>query len=382
MSEKKKVRKQWIPAILALILLFSGCARESKSTLETPTPELIKTETMPLSWAKEFSVDRYEGGYDAVHVSDGRSYLVVPKDAPVPDSVPEDWTILQKPIQSIDVVSSAAMDMFLKLDAMEQVAFSGLPDSQWSLEEVRAAQEAGSLRYGGKYSAPDYEQLRSQSCGLAVENTMIYHTPEVIEQLEKLGIPVFIDCSSGEETPLGRMEWIRLYGILLDREDLADQKMEEQAEYFRALEEYPAAGKTAAIFSINASGEAVVRTGTDYLVSMLETAGGTYAFSDLKVTGKRISSTATIAMEQFYKTAKNTDLLIVNSSLTDHCDTMEELKAKSPMFQNMKAVQTGNVYITEDSLYQSSMELGIIMDEMHRILLGQEEGLHYFRKLV
>ena len=90
---------------------------------------------------------------------------------------------------------------------------------------------------------------------------------------------------------------------------------------------------------------------------------------------------ATIAMEQFYKTAKNADILIVNSALTDHCDTLEELKGKSPMFQNMKAVQNGSVYITEDSLYQSSMELGDITDEMHRLIQGQDEGLVHFRKL-
>ncbi len=51
------------------------------------------------------------------------------------------------------------------------------------------------------------------------------------------------------------------------------------------------------------------------------------------------------------------------------------------MFQNMKAVQSGSVYITEDSLYQSSMELGDITDEMHRLIQGQDDGLVHFRKL-
>ena len=183
--------------VLALLLLLAGCSTGAGKDSGT-LAEMKKVGELPLQWAEEFSVDRYEGGYDVVRVSDGRTYLVIPENGSVPDSVPEDWTVLSKPLKNIDVVSSAAMDVFLKLDAMECVDFSGLPENQWHLPEVREAMAGGKIQYGGKYSAPDYEQLRSHQCGVAVENTMIYHTPEVVEQLESLGIPVFVDCSSGE----------------------------------------------------------------------------------------------------------------------------------------------------------------------------------------
>ena len=39
---------------------------------------------------------------------------------------------------------------------------------------------------------------------------MIYHTPEVKEQLEDFGVPVLVERSSYENHPLGRMEWIKL----------------------------------------------------------------------------------------------------------------------------------------------------------------------------
>ena len=37
--------------------------------------------------------------------------------------------------------------------------------------------EAGEITYAGKYSAPDYECILAAHCSLAIENTMIYHTP-------------------------------------------------------------------------------------------------------------------------------------------------------------------------------------------------------------
>ena len=52
---------------------------------------------------------------------------------------------------------------------------------------------------------------------------MILHTPEVKEQLEHFGIPVLVERSSYESDPLARMEWIKLYGILLGREEQAEQ---------------------------------------------------------------------------------------------------------------------------------------------------------------
>lgn len=66
-------------------------------------------------------------------------------------------------------------------------------------------------------AAPDYELILSGGCGLAVESTMVNHVPEVREKLEELGIPVLIDQSSYESHPLGRTEWIKLYGALLGK---------------------------------------------------------------------------------------------------------------------------------------------------------------------
>ena len=36
------------------------------------------------------------------------------------------------------------------------------------------------------------------------------------------GIPVLVETSSYETQPLGRMEWIKLYAALLDKEDEAE----------------------------------------------------------------------------------------------------------------------------------------------------------------
>ena len=46
------------------------------------------------------------------------------------------------------------------------------------IRDRQQAMEEGKIAYAGKYSAPDYEQILAAGCRLAIENTMILHTPE------------------------------------------------------------------------------------------------------------------------------------------------------------------------------------------------------------
>ena len=64
-----------------------------------------------------------------------------------------------------------------KRQGLDSVTLSGTRAEGWYLDEARAAMEAGRIAYAGKYSAPDYETILASGCGLAIENTMIYHTP-------------------------------------------------------------------------------------------------------------------------------------------------------------------------------------------------------------
>ena len=56
---------------------------------------------------------------------------------------------------------------------------SGTKQDGWYIDEAKQAMADGKITYAGKYSAPDYETIYSADCNLAIENTMIYHTPEV-----------------------------------------------------------------------------------------------------------------------------------------------------------------------------------------------------------
>ncbi len=343
--------------------------------------ELTYSHSMELVCAQRFAVDYYEEDYVLITIAEEGRFLLVPEGKKVPEGLAEDVVPLLQPLNQIYLSASAVMDMFTSIGALDRIRFSSLKAEGWYIEEARAAMEAGDILYAGKYSAPDYERIVSEGCGLAIENTMIYHTPEVKEQLERFEIPVLVDYSSYEPEPLGRTEWVKLYGLLAGREEEAEKAFAAQMEAFSSVSGEEASGKTAAFFYITTNGEANVRKSSDYLPRMIELAGGKYLPEHLGEEEDAASSTMSMQMEEFYAAAKDADYIIYNSAVEGELSSVGELLDKSGLLGNFRAVQEGHVYCTTKNLYQSSMELGVLIRDFHRMLSGGEEELTYLYRL-
>ena len=360
----KITRNQFLKLIPAATLVLSGC---SSKTEPANTESLVFSHHYQLDYAQQFTADCYEGGYTMVSIPDsGQKFLVVPQDAAEVDSLPADVTVLRQPVENIYLVSTSVMDLILHLDALDSITLSGTKAEGWYLPEAKQAMEEGRIAYAGKYSAPDYEQILAANCGLAIQNTMILHTPEVKEQLEHFGIPVLVERSSYESGPLERMEWIKLYGILLGKEEQAEQVFAAQEAAIAPLLEQEPTGKSCAFFSLSSNNLATVRKGSDYVAKMIEMAGGTYVFSDLTDNGNSLA-TMNLPLEDFYAGAKDADVLIYNSAIEGTIASVSQLTEKFPLLSEFKAVQNGQVWCTSQSLFQQSMELADLILDMNKV---------------
>lgn len=343
-------------------------------------PGLTWESSMEPVYAEGFSVDYYAGGYALIDVRDGGRYLVVPEDMPVPEGLKPEITVLQQPFEKIYLAATSAMALFDALDALDAIRLSGTDAEGWTIESAREAMERGDILFVGKYSEPDFELLLTEGCDLAVESTMISHSPKVQEMLELLGIPVFVDRSSYEEHPLGRTEWIKLYGVLVDKEEQAGIFFDEQASVLDALQDFENTEKTVAFFYIHSNGSVVIRSASDYIPRMIEIAGGRYAFDGMEDPLSDRSSIS-ITMEEFYDLAVDADYLIYNATIDAPLDTLGELLAKSPLFADFKAVQEGNVWCTDKHLYQATDIVASLITDIHHMLTGEEE-MTFLHRLV
>ena len=335
--------------------------------------------SLPLQYAKCFTVDYYDGGYKLFCLSDGGRYLTVPEGKSVPEGLASDIAVIQQPLSDVYMVASDTMCLFDALNALSCITVSGISHDNWYIPAAVEAMDSGAMVYGGKYNAPDYELLLGKGVKLAVESTMINHTPSVREKLIELGIPVFTEMSSYEPEPLGRTEWVKCYGAMLDREDDAQKLFDEQIAQIGAVDS-AATGKSVAFFYINSNGNAVVRKPGDYVTKMIEQAGGTTAFEELGETDGNMSS-VTLEMERFYAMAKDADVIIYNASIDGSVKSLSDLLSKNALLKDFKAVQSGDVWVTDQNMYQQMMQTGRIIADFNKAITGSGGDTTYVHKL-
>lgn len=371
----------------------AGAKGTSAATGSNSTADpLVYDHSMELSYAENFAVDYYEGGYKLLTTRlNGDRILIVPKHQQAPEDAealvspsaegePGKLIVLQEPVKNLYLVASSVMDMFAQLDSMDAISMCGLKEEDWYIPAAKQAMKDGTLLYAGKYSQPDYELLLSQNCSMAIENSMIYHTPEVMEKLGEFGIPTLVEYSSYEEHPLGRVEWVRFFGALLDQEEKADQLFEKQKEALKRVETEESTGKTVAFFYITSNGLVQVRQSTDYIPKMIELAGGKYVFENLGDPDSR-RSTVNLQLEDFYDGAQDADFLVYNTTIDRQVQTLEDLLKKCSLLKDFKAVKNHQVWCTTEDMYQQSMSAGNLIEDFHRMLTGDDKETRYLYRL-
>lgn len=368
-------------------------AKETESTSDSETSYLTDAPDAPevsglncqgklkLDYAECYDVYYYENDYQLIDVHDSAQYLLVPEGAEAPEDLDESIIVLQKPLDKIYLAASSTMALFRALDSLDNIKMSGIDASGWYIEEAKQDMEDGKIQFAGKYSEPDYEMLVDQDCDVAIESTMILHTPKVQEMIEDLDIPVFVDRSSYETHPLARTEWIKLYGAMLDKEEEAYSFFDEQAKVIGDLKDFKNTEKTVAFFFVSTDGSIVVRRTQDYIPSMIELAGGRYVFQDLDSV-ETTSASVSMSMEEFYAAAADADYLVYNATIDNPIQSVDELVAKNELFEDFKAVQEGNVWCVGKYMYQATDIVGQLITDFHLMLTdGDEKDMTFLTKV-
>ena len=345
---------------------------------------LIWKKKLDISYAKGFSVDYYENEknkavYKLLTIYDDAQYLIIPHNQELAKGVSKDIVIIND-TSKIYLTASQVMDMFDQLGEVDRIKFCALEEKDWYIDSAKERLNSGKMVYAGKYSSPDYEMIISRGCGLVIENTMIYHTPQVKEKLESFGIPVMVDRSSYENEPLGRVEWVKIYGAISNCENKAQEVFDKVVREFEEIESLSEQTNkpVVAFFYISSNGSIKVRKSDDYLPKMIELAGGKYVYDNIGSSENGKSSTINMQMEEFYATAKDADYIIYNSTVDGELTSVSELIKKNELLANFKAVKNKRVYCTSADLYQSSMKLGTITRDINSMIMNSDQMTYLY----
>lgn len=404
------MNKRLIALLTAAVLLLSGCSilptsgtkqfvyndtgtagkssvNEKKLLKKLESSGFIPGETQQNTVATQFSITPYSKYGRTLYllvINGNENYMIYPEGFSTEEitrDFGDDLTLIEQGTRNIYLAATACGADFRAINAIGNISFSSINAKDWYVDEIKDSMNRGAIQFAGRYSAPDYELLTGSNASLAIESTMILHTPAVKEKLTKLGIPVLTDYSSYESSAEARMEWVKVYGLITGHQNEADRFFREKYEAIQKVDDQEKTGKSVVFFSLDAENNAVVRAGTDYIPGMIRSAGGEYAFSDL--TNKKKDShspTVSITFEKFYETAKDADILLVNTTIEGDIGSIADLEARNKLFGDFRAVQNGEVYETSADIYQSVDKSDEIITDMHRIFTG-EKPKKYFKRL-
>lgn len=342
---------------------------------------LTYASTMKLDYADCFHVYYYADGYKLIDIPISGQYLVVPEGGEKPEGLAEDITVIYQPLDEVYLAATGAMSFFDRLDAIDVIKMSSLDVNGWAIQAPIDAMNAGDIVFAGKYSEPDYEMMVEHDCDLALESTMILHTPEVQEMIEDLDIPVMIDRSSYELEVLGRIEWVKLYGALVNKEDVAEEVFAAQKEIVDSMEDFENTGKTVAFFSVNSDRSVVVRKTQDIIPNMIEIGGGKYVLENADDPSTN-SASMNMTMEEFYSQAVNADYIVYNGTIVGALNSVDDLLGKDPLFAEFKAVKEGNVWTVDKTWYQDTANVANLITDFNVMLTdGDPSKLTYMKKV-
>ena len=367
------------------------CACTAKSSSVVKNDDLIEkyidnnvlnSKAMETKYAHGFFIQSFD--QDCFYITIGDQKIVtVPEGKDIPDWVKSerDVVVLQQPLKDIYVAATSIPDMIDCLGKLDSVSYTSTAYEDWALDSMKTALEELSIEYVGKYRAPDYEVLLANGCNLAIESTMIYHSPEVYEKLEALGIPVIVDASSYEDDPLGRLEWIKVYGAILGCYDKAVEIFESKVAMVNEVEKPAGATRpTVAFFYINSNGSSVVRKPGDYVTKMIDIAGGDYVIKSMPEDENAVS-TMNMQMEAFYLEAIDADILIYNSTIDGEINSINELLDKCELLKDFKAVKNGNVWCSGKNMFQESSAVAEMIEDLSVIINEENSDLTYFHRI-
>ncbi|AWK02765.1 ABC transporter substrate-binding protein [Flavobacterium crocinum] len=326
---------------IASFFIFSGCKKNEKA-------EAVKIENVKnsIEYASGLSIVKYDD-YSVVTVSNpwpnankDFKYILKEKDGKVPDSL-QNYTTIQVPLESVVVTSTTNIPFLEMLEVEDKLV--GFPHTDYiSSEKTRVLIDKGSVKNVGQNEKLNIEQLIELSPDLIVTFGVDNNNP-MLDNLKKSGLNVLIQGDWMEQSPIGKAEWIKLYGALFGKEDKAKELFDKIVQSYnqakKLVADKPATSKV--LYGSMYEDVWYVAKGNSWVAEFMKDAKANYLWADLKGTGSE-----GLSFEKVLDKAKDANVWIASGSFK----SLEELQKANPHYGEFDAFKNKSVYNFEGKL--------------------------------
>jgi len=326
--------KLFINLLLSILLFsFMGC-QNSKSPIKK------NSTTNEVKHARGFSLKNYDD-FSIVTVSNPWpnsnktfTYVLHKKNSIIPDSLKQ-FQHIQIPIKNIVVTSTTHIPSLEMLDVTDKLI--GFPNLNYiSSEKVRARIDAKKIKELGSNQSLNTEALIDMQPEVIIGYGIDNSNP-TLDNLQKSGLKVVLNGDWNEQSPLGKAEWIKLFGALFDKQNLANSLFKSiEHEYSTTLSLVKnSTQKPSVLAGALYEDKWYLPQGESWGAQFLANAGGNYLWQQTKGTGS-----LALSFEEVIEKGLNADFWIGPGQFT----TLADLAKASENYTKFKAYKTKNIY--------------------------------------
>jgi len=328
--------------ILLCILVFSSCKNdESKQDHSDITGKSISIE-----YAKGFSIKQFVG-YKILTINNpwpnadkSYTYLLVENDANIPPQVQYDYK-LSIPLKRVVVTSTTHIPSLEVL--AEESSLVGFPGLDYiSSKKTRDLISNEVIRELGRNESINTEVLISLQPD-AVVGFAVDGNNKSFNIIQKSGIAIIYNGDWTEESPLGKAEWIKFFGALYNKDDLALKQFNKIKQSYISSKKLAknAKSKPTVLSGSMYKDQWYVPYGNSWSAQFIQDANATYIYRDTKGSGS-----IALSFESVLNKSSDAEYWIAPGQFK----SFQQLLETSPHYNQFKAVQNKKVFTYNNSL--------------------------------
>ncbi|WP_164926854.1 ABC transporter substrate-binding protein [Chlorobaculum tepidum] len=328
--------------ILLQAALLAGCGTPSggkqHSTSVASAPDSLKSS---IGYSRRFRLFR-RGEVTVLEVMAGQKaypdtlrYLLVPEGRPQPSGF-VGYTVIRTPVKRIAVFSTTHIGFLDMLGRSDGIIGVSRPEFV-NTPAVRSRIRSGAIKAIGMPFSPDVEALLNLEPDLVIAPALPAARKTDYQALVQAGIPVLVVAEWLEPSPLGRAEWIKLFGALVGKEKLARERFAAiESSYLKiAALSRNLPNRPTVLTGLPVKDAWYVPTGGSYVAAMLRDAGASYHWRDLPGTGS-----VPLTIEAVWPVALEAEYWLNTGTVS----TLDELLAVDSRFGQMRSVRERRVW--------------------------------------
>jgi len=355
--------------LIVSTLIFTSCKSTPKTSEDArDVSKVTHGDTLQNEFASAFRFIKYEDFY-TLDILEPISQEVV-----VSYHIDQDEHSNSLNFDRIIALSATHIGMLEELQLLENVV--GIASKQYICSEFLNKQVTQrNVQHVGELGTADLEQIVALKPTVLIFSGFNLKAP-ILEKLQESNVPTLVNYDWKETHPLGRAEWIKVFGLIANKQKEAETIFNRIRDNYTKLTQTSTDHSTVSVLAGTMYGDVFhAPAGNSYLAQLLKDAKVNYLYQNTEGTGS-----ISLTLEEVIHQNKDTDYWI-NVAAKD----LQGVLNINSNFKRLKAYKSAKLYSYINNVNcfweRSAIEPDIILKELIQIFQEKKDSLKYYKQL-